>query len=346
MKLISSAIELPRRCVTSAELDIQAKQIEGQTEASFLIKQRYYADPANGETADALGATALKRALAEKDLNIEDVDCLIAACATSAQAIPYNAASIYRHMGSERRIHTFDVGMTCLSFLQALDVANLYLASGRYRRIAIVSADLASVGLNHAHPESSAIFGDGAVAFIFEALTIFDLGTSRPNPEPLFFGVKSTCFETVHDAYGFCEIRAGGSSRHISRMHTEEDVEQFRQDASFKMDGKRLYRHVLKDFRPFVDRHLEGLGMTMDDVSLVIPHQASGHGLMHVQRLLGVEDERFLNVFSEYGNQVAASIPFALHLARVGGRFKAGDTLLLLGTSAGMSYGSAVLQIS
>jgi 3-oxoacyl-[acyl-carrier-protein] synthase-3 len=129
-------------------------------------------------------------------------------------------------------------------------------------------------------------------------------------------------------------------------MHTEEDVEQFRQDASFKMDGKRLYRHVLKDFRPFVDRHLEGLGMTMDDVSLVIPHQASGHGLMHVQRLLGVEDERFLNVFSEYGNQVAASIPFALHLARVGGRFKAGDTLLLLGTSAGMSYGSAVLQIS
>ena len=345
MKLIASAIELPRHCVTSAELDALSGLPQGQTETSFLIKQRYYADPQGGETADYLGASALKQALAEGGLAIEDVDCLIAACATAAQAIPYNAASIYRHMGSDRRIHTFDVGMTCLSFLQALDVANLYLSSGRYRRVAIVSADLASVGLNHSHPEAAAIFGDGAVAYIFEPVSVFSLGRSREDTDKLVFGVKSTCFETVHQAYDFCEIRAGGSSRHISRVHGAEALEQFRLDNSFKMDGKRLYRHVLKDFRPYVDRHLAQLGMAMEDISLVIPHQASGHGLMHVQRLLEVEDERFFNVFSQYGNQVAASIPCALHLAREAGRYKAGDTLLLLGTSAGMSYGSVVVEV-
>lgn len=343
MKLISSAVALPTRCVTSQELDTAAGHPVGHTENSFLIQQRYYADPDSGQTADALGAQALKAALAEASLAIEDVDCLIAACATSAQAIPYNAASIYRHMGSGRRIHTFDVSMTCLSFLQALDLANLYLTTHRYKRVAIVSVDVASVGLNHKHPEASAIFGDGAAAYIFESRP--DFFPSRARSESMIFAVKSTNFETVHQAYDFCEIRTGGSSRHISRIEGDEALAQYRLDACFNMDGKRLYRHVLKDFRPFVDRHLADLGIDMGDVSLVIPHQASGHGLMHVQRLLGVEDARFFNVFSQYGNQVAASIPFALHLARVAGRFKAGDTLLLLGTSAGMSYGSTVVQI-
>jgi 3-oxoacyl-[acyl-carrier-protein] synthase-3 len=342
MKLLSSAIELPQRLVPSAELDQLHGLEPGHTAKNFLIEQRYYAS--GDETADQLGATALKKALALADLRIEDLDCVIGACATSAQAIPYNAASIYRHMGSTRPIHTFDVGMTCLSFLQALDVANLYLSSGRYKRLAIVTSEVASVGLNHQHLESSSIFGDGAVAYVFEK-TLFSLAQGRGGCEALLFGVKNVCFETVHEAYDFCEIRAGGSTRHISKATTPEQLDQYRLDATFRMDGKRLYKHVLREFRPFVDACLERAGMAMEDIDLVIPHQASGHGLKHVQRLLGVGDERFFNVFSQYGNQVAASIPLALNLAIEQGRVKRGHRVLLLGTSAGMSYGSAIVEI-
>lgn len=340
MKILGSAIELGNVVVPSTDIDAQQGLDPGTCEKQFLIKQRYYAG--EGQTSDQMAAEAIQKALAAADLSIEDFDCLIAACGTPSQVLPYDAASIYRHLGSTRRLHTFDVCMTCLSFVQALDVASLYLDSGRYRRIIVVSSEVASCGLNDKQLESAVIFGDGAAAFLFER---HDDRSHGIEAKGLAFDIKSVRFETVHEAYDFCTIAAGGSSRHIRDVRTPEALEQYREDCLFHMDGKKLYRFVAKELRAYVDEHLASLDLTLNDIDLVIPHQASGHGLKHSQRLLGLEDSRFLNIFEVYGNQVSVSIPLAINKAIEAGRIVAGQRLLLLGTSAGMSYGSAIIEV-
>ncbi len=331
----SSAIYLPKEKVLSASLDRLFGEEEGHISRKMGIDQRFYAG--KDEPADRMGYWALSEALSKANLAIEDVDCLIAACGTSAQEIPYNAASIYRHFESSRRIHTFDVNMTCLSFLQALDIANLYLETGRYSRIAVVSSERGSVGLPHDNLETSSIFGDGACAFIFDKeCTGLNLG----------FNLKFSRFETVHQAYDFCQIPGGGSSLPPSAIGTDFSVEQHQQQSTFQMNGRSLYRFVFKDLKDFVERHLADADLSLDDITLMIPHQASAHGLAHMQKTLGMSDERFVNVFREHGNQIAASIPLALHMALADGRIAPGDNLLFIGTSAGMSFGASLIQVS
>ncbi|KPC17091.1 3-oxoacyl-ACP synthase [Pseudomonas amygdali] len=340
MKILASAIELGSKVVPSTVLDAQQGLDPGTCEKQFLIKQRTYAG--EGQTSDRMAAAAIQSALQAANLSIEDFDCLISACGTPSQVLPYDAASIYRHLGSTRRLHTFDVCMTCLSFVQALDVAKMYLDAGRYRRVIVVSSEVASVGLNDKQLESAVIFGDGAAAFLFEVKDDVSHGFEAKG---ISFDVKSVRFETVAEAYDFCTIPAGGSTKHIRDIKTQEQLEQYREDCLFHMDGKKLYRFVAKELRGYVDEHLSSQGLILDDIDLVIPHQASGHGLKHSQRLLGVDDSRFLNIFEDYGNQVSVSIPLAIHKAIEAGRILPGQRLLLLGTSAGMSYGSAIIEV-
>ncbi|MBD8089051.1 3-oxoacyl-ACP synthase [Pseudomonas fluorescens] len=340
MKILASAIELGSTVVNSTVIDAQQGLEPGTCEKQFLIKQRYYAG--EGQTSDQMAAQAISKALDQAGLSIEDFDCLISASGTPSQVLPYDAASVYRHLGSTRRLHTFDVCMTCLSFVQALDVAKLYLDSGRYRRIIVVSSEVASCGLSTKQLESAVIFGDGAAAFLFERQDDVSHGLKAKG---ISFDVKSMRFETVAEAYDFCTIAAGGSTRHIRDVQTSEQLEQYRDDCVFHMDGKKLYRFVAKELRGFVDDHLASQGLSLDDIDLVVPHQASGHGLKHCQRLLGVEDSRFLNIFENYGNQVSVSIPLAIHKAIESGRILPGQRLLLVGTSAGMSYGSAIIEV-
>lgn len=331
MNVVSSAIYLPSQAVASRYLDARMNREVGSVERDFKIKTRYYAD--STETADIMGFRALESALDKAGLSIEGIDCLIAACGTSAQELPYNAANIYRHFESNRRIHTFDVNMTCLSFVQALELSSLYLAAGKYKRVAIVCSERASVGLDPDSYETSSIFGDGASAFIFGG---------KPGDgsfEPISFR-----FETVHEAFDACVIPSGGTSLPPSQIGKSFSLEQHVKQSYFRMDGKKLYRYVFKDLKPYVTRHLGDHGLSMDEIDLVIPHQASAHGLAHVQKVLGIEDDKFFNIFEHFGNQVSVSIPLSLHLALERGLLPKGSKALLLGTSAGMSFGTALLQ--
>jgi 3-oxoacyl-[acyl-carrier-protein] synthase III len=334
MTPLASAIYLPRTLVLSEALDRHFGVATGFVAEKLGIDHRHYAS--SDETADRMGCWALSNALKQANLSIEEIDCLIAACGTSAQEIPYNAASIYRHFESSRRIHTFDVNMTCLSFLQALDLANLYLQTGRYQRIAVVSAERGSVGLPQDNLETASIFGDGACAFIFE----------QPTAPTMSLKHVFSRFETVHEAFDFCQIPGGGSSLPPSEIGKAFSLEQHLQQSTFSMNGRSLYRFVFKDLKLFVERCLADVGLSLDEVSLLIPHQASAHGLAHIQKVLGFGDDRFINIFRNHGNQIAASIPTALHMALKQNRVQVGDQVLLLGTSAGMSFGATLLKVA
>lgn len=325
LRIAGVGVALPAGRVLSSDLDRRIGRDAGWIEATFRIRERRVANA--NETTSRLGADAARSALAAAGLQPADVDVLIGACGVMEQPIPGAGPLIQHELGlGQSGIPAFDVNATCLSFLAALDVAALGFEAGRWRRALIVSSDIASAGLDFEDPQASVIFGDGAAAAVVEA---------APLSAPGF----TYRLETYSEARDLCVLEAGGT-----RLRPEPDLEAFLARSKFRMDGPGVFRAAGRRLPGFLDRVLKDAGVSRDEIALVVPHQASGHGLDAVPRLLGFPREKIVEIFADHGNQIAASIPTALHTAIKQGRLRRGDLVLLIGTAAGLSLGAALLR--
>ena len=168
LTIAGAGVYLPRERRASAELDRRFGQAEGWTETQFGIRSRGVA--ADDETTSFMAARAAEAALAQAGWAATDINALIGACGVMEQPIPGVSILVQERLGLGRSgVWAFDVNQTCLSFLTALDVVAMGFSTGRFRRALVVSSDIASAGLDWSNPASSAIFGDGAAAFCFEA---------------------------------------------------------------------------------------------------------------------------------------------------------------------------------
>lgn len=322
VRIRASAHALPSRCVSSAMLDQQLGLRSGTVQRKGGVSQRWFA--ADDEHAAHLGAQAARRALAAAGLQLADIDCLVVASGTLDQGMPCNAALVHRELGMHAT-PAFDINASCLGFLTALDHLSWPLLAGRYQRVLLVCADLASLGLDWQHLEASAIFGDGAAAAVLEA----SAGES---------GILASRMQTFSTGAEFCRIPAGGT-----RFHPRRVGQAFQQLALFHMDGKAVFRLVAQHLADFMDSLLADAGLTLADIDWVVPHQASAHAMQHLARRLGIRRDRIIDIFAEHGNQVAASLPTALDIGVRDGRIRRGHRLLLLGTGAGVSLNGMVM---
>ncbi len=322
IKIIGTGKALPERVVSSSSLEKKLGLKAGRLKQLTGLDTRFFVDK---ETASELAVTAINGALEQAKLGLDDIDCIVSGSGTMEQAIPYNAAAVHKALNPVRPIQAFDVNMTCLSALMALDVASRLLLSSDYQNIVIVSSDIASVGLNWDKLESAAIFGDGAAAMII----------SRSNTG----GILASRFETHSVGYDHCVIPGGGSRRHPSNTPGN-----YLPHAQFQMQGKEVYRLAAKILPKFVDQLLKSARLTMEDIDWVVPHQASQLALDHIKKRLTVSNDQLIDIFSSHGNQIAASIPTALHELFVNRPLSPGDKILMVGTSAGMSLGGVVLE--
>ena len=325
MRIQGSAAIQPRHWLTSQEIDRELALPSGWTESNFTIRGRGRAAP--DETSSRLGAAAAEAALAAASWKADEIDVLIGACGVMEQPIPGTAALIQRRLGiGGSGIPAFDVNATCLSFLVALDLVSLGFAAGRWRRALIVSADIASAALDFDNPEASVIFGDGAAAVAVEA----DQGPS---------GLLAYRLETYGDGAELCQLEAGGT-----RLRPHDDLPDFLARSRFRMDGPGVFKATARRFPAFMGRLLESGALSPEDIDLVVPHQASAAALAHLRRVFPTDNEKIVDIFADHGNQIAASMPSALHEAISSGRLKRGDRALLVGTSAGISLGGAVIR--
>jgi 3-oxoacyl-[acyl-carrier-protein] synthase III len=285
---------------------------------------------ATGETQEALGATAARRAIDDAGLCPKDMDLVLFASAVGRQPIPSTAALIKRELGlNDSSIPAFDINATCLSAVAAMEVASLYIESGRMKNILIVSSEIASRSLPwNDDPGTAALFGDGAAAMV--------MGPAGGKAGDM--ALCGTMMETWSEGYDFCALAAGGTR---FDFHTERS--EFEKNARFRMDGHALFKLTRRKLPSFLEKLLAQAGWRHDDVDLVIPHQASPLALEHMIRKCGFARQKVISTVRETGNQIAASIPATLDLARRQGRIQRGDKVLLVGTSAGVSIGGATL---
>ena len=298
VRVLGTGEYVPRHCVLSTELDARWNKPAGWTQRHAGIERRHYADA--GETSSMMAARAAEAALQAADLTADRLDCMVSACSVMEQAIPCSAVLIQRRLGlGESGIPAFDINATCLSFLAALDMMSLAVAGGRYRRVLIVSSEIASAGLPEHDAETSMLFGDGAGAVI-----LGDAGDGHPGR------ILGTHFETYGAGAELCQVRAGGT-----RIRPREDMQAFLEGACFQMRGRQTYRMAAQRLPAFIARLFERAGVTLDGIDRIIPHQASAKALTHLQALLKLPAGRMVRILGERGNQMAASIPVALHHA-------------------------------
>lgn len=313
--------------LTSAEIDARLGKAPGWLESASGVAARPVA--AEGETQESLALEAARRALADANTPPEEIDLLLFASAVGRQPIPATAALLKRELGlGHVPSPAFDVNATCLSAVAAMDIASLYLAAGRARKVLIVASEIATRALPwQEDPATAALFGDGAAALVMGA------------PSTNGLSLCQAAIETWAEGYDFCALPAGGTRYDF---HTDRDA--FEQNAFFRMDGHALFRLTRTKLPDFISRLLGRTGWRQQDIDLVIPHQASPLALEHMVRKCGFAREQVVSTVRETGNLVAASIPMTLDTARREGRIKSGSRVLLIGTSAGVSIGGATLQ--
>lgn len=323
LKLLATGKALPECCVSSDELDRRLGHKPGYVKRKSGVDRRFHADIKLAQSD--LAAAALRNAIQRGDIDPGSIDLLISASGVPEQALPCTATRIHYAAGLKDGTPAFDVNASCLGFVSALQVAAALLNGGSYRRIAIVASDLPSRGLDWDDPDASLIFGDGAAAAVIES------GDGQS-------GMISCRFETYPVGKEYCEIRAGGTRRNPSTGVVDSDY-------LFRMDGRRVFRLSSRVMTGFLERLFDGCSLRPSDMDLVIPHQASHLAMEHIRERLRLPGEALVDIYASHGNQVAASIPTALHEAVASGRAVAGSKLLLLGTAAGLTVGGMVLQL-
>ncbi|RVV97304.1 ketoacyl-ACP synthase III [Mesobaculum littorinae] len=312
---------LPRTPVTAAEIDARMGWPTGLSLKRFGLGVRHVAD--SDETTSYMATRAAERAMEMAGCGPSDIDLILGACGVMEQPIPSTAVLVQDRLGlAQSGVPAFDINATCLSFLQALDVAGMWLETGRARRVLVFSSDIASVGLDWSRPEGAAIFGDGAAAVVL----------GRGDGAVLAHG-----FETYSEGRDACVLAAGGTRVNPARGAAPGDD-------TFQMDGGLAFRVAATRLPPFLAGLLRRAGIAAQQIDCIVPHQASAQALKHTTRALRLRAEQMVDIFARTGNQVAASIPTALDHAVRSGLLRRGQTALLVGTSAGISLGGAVLR--
>ena len=315
---------LPERRVSSAELEQQLNLPAGWVERTTGVSERRYA---THETSVSMGAAAARMALARAALTAADLDAIICASTAPQQAIPCTAALLQRELSApDGGSACFDVNATCLSFLVALQIAAHLVTGGLYRRVLIVSSELASRSLNPQEWESAVLFGDSAAAAVV-----------TPAAAEEASAIWHSQVVTYSSGADLTSLVGGGTLHHPNDPLTTPLMN------TFHMDGPAVFKKATRLLGPFLENFFAQLGWTRSQVNLVVPHQASRHGVELLTARLGFQPEQvFLNLPTR-GNCISASIPLALSEAYDAGRLRRDDRVVLVGSGAGLTFGALAL---
>ena len=314
---------LPPRIVTNAELETELGLTPGWIFDRTGVRERRRCA---GESSAFMAAAAARDALTMAGTGVGDLTAIIGASSTPQQAIPCTAVFVQRELDAPEGVAAcFDINATCLSFLAAFDVAARLIDSGAHEHVLVFSSESTAHSLNPDEPESAVLFGDAAAAVVVSHAR----GTAS--------ALHSFRLQTWHSGAELSQISGGGT------LHHPNDPDTSTAHNLFAMRGPQLFRKAAPLLTPFMDSLCDSAGWSRQDVSAVVPHQASRHGIELGWKMLGFREEQIVVNLGVRGNCIAASMPLALCEAVHGGRIVRGDHVVLFGLAAGLSLGGATL---
>jgi len=314
---------VPERVLTNQDLEKMVETSDEWILALTGIRERRIVGP--DEAVSTMSMAASHEALAVAGLDPRDLDLIIVGTSSADYPTP-SVASMIQGLLPAPRAAAFDLAAGCTGFVYALATAHQFIAAGTYDNVLVIGAEITSRFVDWEDRATCVLFGDGAAAVVLQA-------TDAPT------GVLSFLLGSEGSEYDAVIVPGGGSRHPCSQEVLDKRMHYI------KMDGRRVFRFATRVPAEGAVRVVEASGLTMDDIALIIPHQANFRIIQSLAKSLGLPLEKFYVNVDRYGNTSAASIPIALCEALEEGRVREGENVLLLGFGTGLTWAAAVVRV-
>lgn len=313
---------LPAKNLTNADMEKIVDTTDEWIVERTGIRNRRIAAPEQA-TSD-LALIAAQRALADAKVEAADLDLIIVATASPDHAFPSTACIVQDALGATHAA-AFDLSAGCSGFVYGYCVASQMLQTGIYKKALIIGAETLSRILDFTDRNTCVLFGDGAGAAVIGqvedgyGLLGFDMGSDGSGGKHLL-------------------QPAGGSRRPASHETVDEHGHYIH------MNGKEVFKFAVKIMGKTCLQSLENAGLTLEDLDMLVPHQANIRIIDSAAHRLKMPKEKMWINVEKYGNTSAGCIPICLDEANSEGKFKKGDIIQVVAFGAGLTWASAVIK--
>lgn len=284
------------------------------------------------DTTTTMGVKAAKIAIERSKIAYEDIDFVIFATLSPDYYFPGPGVLVQKELGL-RTVGALDVRNQCSGFVYAISIADQYIKTGMYKNILVIGSELHSTGLDMTDRGRgvSVIFGDGAGAAVLT------------REEDLSKGILSTHLHSEgQHAEELVLIAPGMGKRWVTDILADDDPN----DESYfpYMNGQFVFKNAVVRFAEVINEGLQANNLQVNDISMLIPHQANLRISQFIQHKFQLTDNQVYNNIQKYGNTTAASIPIALTEAWENGKIKEGDLVVLAAFGSGFTWGSVIIR--
>ena len=290
------------------------------------IRERRIVDDPSVSTS-TLATRAARAALEKAGLSASALDMIIVATSSPDHIFPATACLVQDALGAENA-GAFDLSAACSGFVYGMAMAHGLIVSGQADTVMVIGAEVLSRITDWTDRNTCVLFGDGAGAVIMQA-------SDQPG------GFIASDLGADGSGASLLTLPAGGT-----RLPASEETVRNRQHY-VKMDGRAVFRFATRVMAEATRRVVEKAGLTLDDVALIVPHQANRRIIESsvIKQLKYPKEKVFMNL-DRYGNTSTASIPIALVEAVEQGRIRPGDYVVLVGFGGGLTWAAALIQWS
>jgi 3-oxoacyl-[acyl-carrier-protein] synthase III len=315
---------LPEKVLTNHDLEKMVETSDewitkrtGISERRILEKER---------PSYEMGIHAAERAIADAGISAEDLDLIIVTTETPDYLQPSVSCIIQGKIGA-RKATAFDLNAACSGFIYGMTVAKQFISTGYYKHVLVIGCEGLSKATDWEDRNTCVLFGDGAGAVVL-------------GPVNEGYGLLNT-YLGADGASGKCITLP------CMTVQEEDLANQIHENKRvIWMDGSEVFKFAVRIMAHATEKVIEDAGLTMQDISMLFPHQANSRIIDGAIKRLGVTEEMLHYILPKYGNISSASIPVALDEAYRSGRVKKGDNLVLVGFGGGLTWGSAVVRWS
>ncbi len=322
--IVGTGSYVPDKVLTNFDIEKMVDTSDEWIKTRTGISERRIAS--KKEACSDLAVKASKKALKHAGIKAKDIDMILVATATPDMLFPSTACMVQLGIGAKNAF-AYDLSAACSGFVYGLSVAEQYIKSERYKTILLIGSEIFSRITNWNDRSTCILFGDGAGAVVVRAEMI------RKKE-----GILSTHLHSDGHYHDLLFVPGGGSRRPISEKIINE------KEHLIKMKGNETFKVAVRFMVNAAREAISYNDYTIEDINLVIPHQANKRIIDAVAKKLNLPEEKiFVNVM-KYGNTSAASIPLALDEAVREKRIKKNDIVLLTAFGAGFTWGSAIIK--
>jgi 3-oxoacyl-[acyl-carrier-protein] synthase III len=286
------------------------------------IRERHIA-PAGMATSD-MAIEAARCALAHRGVDASEVNAIILCTVTPDMFFPSTACLVQNAIGA-RGAWGFDLVAACSGFVYGLTTAAHLVAGGAHKKVLVIGSDTMSRIIDYTDRATCVLFGDGAGAMLLE-----------PAGAGEELGFIDFLGEIDGSGGDFLKMPAGGSRMPASHETVDQRLHYVKQE------GQQVFKYAVRKMYETSRELLERNGFTLDDLALLIPHQANRRIITAAAERLGIPAEKVVINIDRYGNTTAGTIPLATRDAIQQGRLKKGDLVLFAAVGAGYTVGASL----